>query len=261
MIAAGFSWFRVFPWVDQDEGLKSAGWAESFWGPEKLVANTAIHAHAWVTVAIVIVVALVARRALEQAKARPGLERYTPHDRFSVLTIVELLASAIRHMMGDLLDRSDVRAFFPLVAGLFTYILVSNLQGLFPGFLPPTGDVHANTGMALLVFVVFNIVGLARDAKGYIKHLMGPILLLAPFMLPLEVMSLCIRPVTLTVRLTANLFGDHQLYGAIASMVPFIVPMPLLLLATMVSLVQALVFSLLTTIYVHLSLPHGDHDH
>jgi F-type H+-transporting ATPase subunit a len=93
-----------------------------------------------------------------------------------------------------------------------------------------------------------------------LKHLAGPALLLAPFMFFLEVLSLFIRPVSLTIRLTANMFGDHLVFGVMSGLVPLILPSLLLILACVVSVVQAFVFSLLTIIYIHLALPHHEHE-
>jgi F-type H+-transporting ATPase subunit a len=178
----------------------------------------------------------------------------------TALTFAEVFVGGIRGMVGDLLDKKDLRLFFPLIAGLFCYILACNIQSIFPGFLPPTDNINTNVGMALIVFLTFNAVGLMRDAKGFIKHLAGPALFLVPLMLPLEIVSLFIRPLSLTVRLTANMFGDHQVFTVISGLVPVILPAALLLLACIVSVVQAFVFSLLTVIYIHLSLPHHEHD-
>jgi F-type H+-transporting ATPase subunit a len=143
---------------------------------------------------------------------------------------------------------------------LFAYTLLSNVQSLLPGFLPPTDNITTNAGMALLVFLVFNAIGLTRDPVGYIKHLAGPALLLMPLLFPIELISLLIRPVSLSIRLTANLFGDHSVFTIMSGLFPPI-GAALLVLAALVSVVQSYVFSLLTVIYINLSLPHDEpHD-
>ena len=85
------------------------------------------------------------------------------------------------------------------------------------------------------------------------------LLLLSPLLFPLESLSLIIRPISLTVRLTANLYGDHQVFTLLSDFIPVVVPVGLLALALMVSFIQAFVFSLLTVVYINLSLPHDDH--
>jgi F-type H+-transporting ATPase subunit a len=200
--------------------------------------------------------------ALERARQRPGIEKYVPSEKVGVLSMAEVFVGGIQGLMSDLLDKADTRRFFPLIAGLFSYIFVCNIQSILPGFLPPTSNVNTNVGMAAITFLTFNAVGLSRDPAGYVKHLAGPILLLVPLLFPIELMSLFIRPLSLTVRLTANLFGDHQVFSVMSGImpIPIILPSALLLLAIVVSVVQAFVFSLLTVIYIHLSLPHHEHD-
>lgn len=261
MFASGFSWFRLIPMVDKDEVLKSLGLTEHSLFAGHSVAESYVYLHAWLAAAVLIGFAVLGRMALERAKARQGIEKYFSSESFSILAFAEVFATGIQGLMSDLLSKRDVRLFFPLIAGLFAYIFTCNIQGLFPGFLPPTDNINTNVGMAIVVFLTFNAIGLMRDPVGFIKHLAGPALLLAPFMFPLEVVSLCIRPVSLTVRLTANMFGDHQVFSIVSGLVPGVVPVGLMLLACMVSVVQAFVFSLLTVIYINLSLPHDDHDH
>jgi F-type H+-transporting ATPase subunit a len=197
---------------------------------------------------------------LENARKKTGHDRYVPSGRLDALALAEVLATGLLGLMSDLLEKRDQRVFFPLIGGLFTYIFACNVQSLIPGFLPPTDNINANVGMAIVVFLTFWGVGLSRDAVGFLKHLMGPALFLAPLMFPLEVLSLCIRPVSLTIRLTANLYGDHQVFTLLSQMIPVGIPSALLLLALLVSFIQAFVFSLLTVIYVSLSMPHADHD-
>ena len=79
-------------------------------------------------------------------------------------------------------------------------------------------------------------------------------------MLVVELISLVVRPVALTIRLTGNMFGDHTVFTIMSDLTQWIIPCVFLLLAMLVSTIQAFVFSLLTTIYIGLSVPHHDHD-
>jgi len=260
MFASGFSWFRLIPAVDHDTALHALGIDQHSIAPGHEVAETFVYLHAWLGVAVLIAFAVAGRMALERARKRQGIERYFTSDQPTVLSIAEVFTGGILLMMGDLLDKDDRRRFFPLIAGLFGYILICNIQSIFPGFAPPTDNINTNVGMALLSFLTFNLVGLSRDPIGYLKHLAGPTVFLAWFMFPLEVLSLCIRPLSLTIRLTANLFGDHLVFGVMSGLVPVVLPALLLVLAIVVSVIQAFVFSLLTTIYIYLALPHHEHD-
>lgn len=259
MLASGFSWFRLIPAIDKDTLFASLGWTEHSIAPGHEVANTSVYLHAWLASLVLVAFAFLGRAALNKARTRGGLEQYYPTGKVDLLAIAELFATGIQGLMGDLLEKKDARLFFPLVAGLFTYIFACNIQSIIPGFLPPTDNINANVGMSFLVFLTFLGVGLSRDAVGFIKHLAGPAVFLAPLMFPIEVVSLCIRPVSLTVRLTANLYGDHQVFTILSGVIPVVLPTALLMLACLVSVVQAFVFSLLTVIYINLSLPHHEH--
>ncbi len=201
------------------------------------------------------------RSALNKAKARPGVSQWYVLPGSAILVVCEMVVDFWRSMMGGSLERSDVNGFLPIVAGMFTYIFACNLMGMIPGFLPPTENVNHNWAMSISVFVLFVGVGLSRDAVSFIKHLLGPVLAMAPLIFAIEVIGLVVRPVTLTVRLTGNMFGDHTLFSAMSDLVPLGVPAVFLALALLVSFIQAFVFSLLTSIYIALSVPHHDEAH
>ncbi|MEM6925288.1 MAG: F0F1 ATP synthase subunit A [Myxococcota bacterium] len=256
MLASGFSWFRLIPAVDDNSIFEAIPGID----PEHTVVDAYTHLHAWLSVAVLLGLALIARNQLERVRQRSGLEKYFSDDKPTVLATVEVFAEGIKGLMSDLLGPKDVKYYFPFIAGLFAYILFCNLQGILPGFLPPTDVIDTNVGMAVSVFLLFNAVGLYRDPVGYLRHLGGPVLALAPFMFVVESISLFIRPVSLTIRLTANMFGDHQVFTVLSGLVPVILPAALLILATLVSFIQAFVFSLLTVIYINLSLPHDEHE-
>lgn len=250
MIASGFSWFHLIPSVDHDSLLAGFG----------VHGHNYVYLHAWLATAVVVLLALVGRQQLEAAKARKDLSRLYSDETLTVRTGFEVLVAGLRYFMDDLLDRRDVRTFLPLIGALFLYIFTCNIQGLFPGFLPPTDYVNTNVGMALVSFLVFLYVGLSRDAIGFVKHLWGPVFILGFLLFPIEVISLLVRPTALVLRLTGNMFGDHLVFNIMSDMIPVFVPVIFLGLATLVSTIQAFVFSLLTVIYIHLSLPHHDHD-
>lgn len=260
MIASGFSWFRLIPDIDKDVPIHELGIAEHSLGPQYGVPEAHVYMHAWLTCVLLLAVAFVARGALDRVRRQRGIEQYFSDEKLTPLSAMEVFAGGIKGLMGDLLSKADVKAFFPLIAGLFAYIFINNIQGIFPGFLPPTDNINTNVGMALTSFVTFIVIGMWRDARNFVGHLLGPVWWLAWFMLPLEFVSMCIRPISLTIRLTANLFGDHQVFTIVSGLVPLLLPVALLALAVLVSVMQAFVFSLLTTIYINLSLPHH-HEH
>jgi F-type H+-transporting ATPase subunit a len=103
---------------------------------------------------------------------------------------------------------------------------------------------------------LFNAYGLLTNGWAYVKHLAGPMWWLAPLMFPIELISLCVRPVTLGVRLMINMAVDHLILGLFMGLFAIIVPIPLMLLGCLVVVVQTLVFALLTCVYIGLATEH-----
>ena len=250
MFAAGFSWFQLVPGVGDDTLLAAAG----------ITKYTHVHLHAWLACFAVIIFAVLARMGLEAAKKRQGLEKYYADEGFSARNIAEVFVDGLSGIMGDILTKADIKIFFPFIGSLFVYIFACNIMGIFPGFLPPTDNINTNVGMAVVVFLLFNVVGLKRDWKNYLQHIMGPVIYLAPCMIVVELISLVVRPIALTIRLTGNMFGDHTVFTIMSDLTVIFIPCIFLMLAMLVSTIQAFVFSLLTTIYIGLSVPHHDHD-
>ena len=154
LVASGFSWFHLLPGVDDDTLLSGLG----------IEHHTYVIVGAWFSCLLLVVGAVIARMGLESAKSRSGLDAFCADDSLTPRNMAELFATGIQGMMSDVLDRRDVVYFFPLIGTLFAYILICNFQALVPGFQPPTDNVNTNVGMALTVFIVFNAVGLKRDA-------------------------------------------------------------------------------------------------
>ena len=262
LLAAGFSWFHLIPGVADDTLLPSMFGFEGSHETHVLVA-------AWFSCAVVLFGAILARLGLERAKKRNGIEKYFADDTLTIRNGAEVFVSGIRGMMSDLLEPKDVRLFLVAIGGMFIYILISNLMGLVPGFLPPTDKMTHNAAIALTSFFLFMGVGLSRDPVGFIKHLMGPVALLVPLIFAIEALGMVLRPVTLSFRLSGNMFGDHAVFGVMSEIMMSIhptigmfIPVPALFLGLglVVSFIQAFVFSLLSTIYIGLSVPHHDHD-
>ncbi len=214
----------------------------------------------WFICGLISVFALLANRAIAAARAKGGTLQYVPDSGMSVRNIAEIAVEALINLAeGVFGTRKNAIAYLPLVGTLFLYILVSNLIGLIPGFLPPTSDISTNFALALAVFLVFNIQGLRVNGVGYLKHLMGPILWLAPLMFVLESVGMLFRPVSLSLRLFGNLNGDHMVFGVFSDLVPALIPSIVLGLGLFVSFIQAFVFTLLSVVYVALAIAHDDH--
>ncbi len=155
--------------------------------------------------------------------------------------------------------------YFPVVATFAVLILVSNLMGLFPLFMAPTAHISVTLALGLASFIYYNYVGIKQNGiVAHLGHLTGPIWWIAPLIFVIELFSNMIRPMTLGIRLFANMFADEQIALIISGLFPpytqFFVPVILLPLAVFVALVQTLVFTLLSMIYIS-EVTHAPHDH
>lgn len=182
-----------------------------------------------------------------------------PSGKIGVSSIFEVACQNILELMEGIIGPTAYK-YFPLVAGLFLFIFFNNMLGILPGFLPPTDNINTTLALGVVVFVYFNYVGIKTQGLWhYIKHFGGPIVFLAPLMFVIEMIGILVRPVSLGLRLFGNMTGDHLVLGIFSDLVPVLVPILFLGLGIFVSFIQAFVFSLLTTIYIALALPHEEH--
>lgn len=216
----------------------------------------------WVICFGLIGVASLARLGLNKVRAGGGKEQYIPSTGLGIRSIFELYTEAIFNMLANVLGRKDARGYYWLLGGLFLFIFTSNLFSVLPGGLPPTDNMNTNLAMALVVLVVYVVAGVARTGAGFFKHMMGPVWWLAPLIFAIEAAGVfIIRPASLTLRLFGNINGDHMVFGIMSDLIPVIVPSIFLGLGIWVSFLQAFVFTLLSAIYIMLSVDHGDDDH
>jgi F-type H+-transporting ATPase subunit a len=139
---------------------------------------------------------------------------------------------------------------FPMIATFAFYILVSNLMGLVPGFMSPTSNLNITLGMTLIVWVTHHFLGLKYHGVKYIKHFMGPMWWLVPLMLPIELISNLARILSLSIRLFGNIMAKETLLAILFMLVgAFFGPLPILCLGVLVSVVQTMVFTLLSVLY------------
>jgi F-type H+-transporting ATPase subunit a len=139
---------------------------------------------------------------------------------------------------------------------VFVFILISNLLGIIPGLESPTMSYYVPAGVAIIVFLYFNYWGFKENGVGYLKHFAGPVWWLMPFMFVVEIISVFIRPVSLTIRLFANMLAGEQVTIAFLKLVPLGIPVIFMGLHTFVSFVQAFIFTVLTMAYVAGSVEH-----
>jgi F-type H+-transporting ATPase subunit a len=214
----------------------------------------------FVLVGIIGVMAMIAWKRLKDPE-----KALVPDGRLTITSFMELICDAVLNMMTDLLGAKAARRYFPLIGALAVFIFIGNVMGLVVGLYPPTSNLNTSFACALVVFVVYNVGGFKEMGVGYIKHFFGPVALLAPLFLAIELVSHAFRPVSLSVRLAGNMTGDHimlEIFGDIAAdiiNVPFLLPVPFLFMGLLVSIIQAVVFCMLSTIYIALAVHHDDH--
>src|SRR5262249_53869383 len=159
------------------------------------------------------------------------------------------------------------RRYLPLVGTLFIYILLMNLGGILPLWTSPTANLNVTASLALVVFLYVQYEGIrVNGLGGYMKHFVGEPTWLAPLNLPLHIISELARPVSLSIRLFGNIFGEDTVIAVLIALVaPLVIPFkflpihfPMLLLALFTSFVQAMVFAILTCIYIAGATVHED---
>ena len=163
--------------------------------------------------------------------------------------LLEMIVGGLEDFMVDITG-PEGRAFFPFIATLFLYILVSNLLGLVPGFFSPTANLNTTLSLALCTFVMTHIIGIKFHGAKYIKHFLGPVVALAPLMFVIELIGHFARVMSLSIRLFGNIFGKEKVLGILFALAGFaLAPLPILFLGILVSFIQALVFMLLSVVY------------
>ena len=182
-----------------------------------------------------------------------------PDDTLTTRTFFEAFVGYFYNMAKDVMGAKSAKRYFPIIGGAALFIFFSNSMALIPGFNPPTSNLNVTFGCAIFVFLAFNYWGLKENGWGYLEHLAGPKWYLAPLIFVIEVISTCVRPITLAVRLMINMAVDHLIGAIFLGMIALLVPIPLMFLGIIVVLVQTLVFCLLTSIYIGLATEHAEH--
>lgn len=218
---------------------------------------------------LVLLFAVKARAALTMAK-----DPVIPVAELGARNIAELLVQLIVSQSDSIIGKEG-RKYVPYFGSFFIFILVSNLMGLLPGFGSPTANLNTTIGLALCSFAGYNIIGARQQGVAYLKHFFGPMtslparsligkIALLPvlvvsvlFFFILEGFSHVFRPVSLSLRLFGNMMGDHQVIEAFIGLTKLVVPVAFYAMGTLVSVIQAFVFTLLSMIYVALAISHG----
>ncbi|MDH4225326.1 MAG: F0F1 ATP synthase subunit A [Deltaproteobacteria bacterium] len=145
---------------------------------------------------------------------------------------------------------------FVLLATFSFFILGNNVIGLIPGFAPPTDQFNVTITLALVIFITAHIIGIRTHGFAYVKKFLGPIWWLSPLMFPIEVVSNLVRPVSLSVRLFGNMYGDHKVVAMFGTLIALGLPIPFMGLGVLVAFLQTFIFVLLSAVYFQDALSH-----
>lgn len=176
--------------------------------------------------------------------------------------LVESIIEFIQHSFVTEIMGEEGKPFFPFVATLFLFIFVTNLVGLIPGFFAASSLIGTTAAWAVIVFILYNLAGIRRHGLlGYVKHFFPKVpVFLYPIIIPLEIISHIARPVSLAIRLFANVVAGHMVllvftFLAVTA-VWFIKPLPFAMIVIMdlfeifVAAIQAYIFAVLAAIYI-----------
>jgi len=187
-----------------------------------------------------------------------GYQRIPGKFRNLLEACVEALRGLVRMLMGPEGDR-----YLPFLGTLFTYILVMNLLGLLPLFRSPTLSLSITGALGITTFFMVQYSALrVNGVKGYVKHLMGPVVFLAPLMLPIEILGEMVKPASLSLRLKGNIGGEDVLIEQLMHLGGWVpIHIPILLFAVFTSFLQAFIFTALASIYLQIMTAHGEEEH
>jgi F-type H+-transporting ATPase subunit a len=203
---------------------------------------------------VFVIILLVATSV--RAKLVDTEEAVIPEDRLTLRTFAEAFLGYFYDLAKSVMDADRAKRYFPLIGTCAVFVFCSNVMALIPGMPVATSNLNVTFGSGIVVFILFNAYGVLTNGWSYVAHLAGPKWWLAPLVFPIELISLCVRPVTLGVRLMINMAVDHLILGLFAGLIAALVPIPLMLLGILVVVVQTLVFTLLTCVYVGLATEH-----
>jgi F-type H+-transporting ATPase subunit a len=190
----------------------------------------------WLVMLILIVASVLVKNKLEMIPR--GSQNFWE-------VVVSTLEDIVVQTMGE-----HGRHYFPLIASLALFILSCNLIGIIPWLQSSTNNLNTTLALALVAFVTTHYVGLKSHGTHYIKHFIGPVPWLIPLMLPIELIGHFSRILSLSFRLFGNIMGEDLAIVILTLLVPYLVPLPMMVLQVFTSFIQTLVFIMLTMMYI-----------
>lgn len=179
--------------------------------------------------------------------------------------VVEDVVGFLLGILKEYIGPEGVK-YLPLVGTIFIFIFLGNMFGKVPGLMSPTASLNVTLGCAVTVWVYYHIQGLkVQGPGGYALHFLFPPgvpKVMGPLVGLIELVSHTSRVLSLSLRLFGNVFGEELVVLILASLVPFLVPLPMMLLGVITGSLQAFIFALLTVIYIAgaVHVDHAEHD-
>jgi len=197
----------------------------------------------WFVLALIGGLSLTANRDLKETP--DGLQNLTEY-------ITEFIRDIAKTQIGE----QGYLPWVPFLGTLFLFIFVSNWSGaLFPWHVleipngelaAPTNDINTTVALAIMTSIAYFYGGLSKKGLGYFKRYVSP----AVFLLPINVLEDFTKPLSLSFRLFGNILADELVVAVLVTLVPLVIPIPLMLLGLFTSAIQALVFSTLAGAYI-----------
>lgn len=193
----------------------------------------------WLILALVALVSFLATRCLRE---RPG--------RFQ--NVIEWGVEYLDNFTSDILGRKKSRKYFTFLGSMFVFIIISNYSGLIPGVgltdyvKAPTSSLSVGLALGLTAFVFLQISGLRSGVGNYFKRFVSPVF----FMLPLLLLDEIVKPVSLALRLYGNIFGEETVTEQLYKIMPIGAPVIMMVLSLLFCAIQAMVFTMLVSIYL-----------
>lgn len=253
----GLSIFAYFPgYHNLIEALKRYSWFRTTWMEGKDLESSGLqHVIGILTILVLCIIASIYIRI----RLRDIEANIIPEKKPNLKNFLEILVEITFNITKEVIGKEAAIYFFPLIGTVTIFVLFSNLMGLLPGFIPPTGNLNTTLAAALVVFFATHIFGFKKHGLNYLKQFFGPIISwkavpLMILMFFVEIVGHIARPVSLALRLLGNMFADHTVVTIFTLLVPLLIPVPLMFLGLIVAVVQTLIFAVLTMIYISLAI-------
>ncbi len=198
------------------------------------------------TWAIILILGLLSWLATRNLREVPG----------PLQTVAEMAVGSLRNFYEGNLGKEHGRKYLPILGTFFVFIIISNYSGLLPGaghfkgFHVPTASLSVTAGLGVVAFFTTHVIGIRERGFGHYMASFAKPLILVVLMLPLNIIEQFIRPMSLALRLYGNMYGEETVTEELYNIFPLVVPLIMQVLSLLFCLLQAIVFTMLLSIYI-----------